>query len=170
MLRKLVAAVCALTLFSSFAFAKPAAYSFAEVTPQNAAIRSLILPGWGQVFNQQQKKGYIIGGAAFVTFMLAYTSNATALKTYDDYTAAGIKAGTLYSDYEGQQSQAMMMSLVCLGVWAYGVYDAYKNGGQSVQQEEEEEEEEVEEESRRNTGFSLAFNNEHTRLSYTARF
>ena len=156
MFKKIVASFCVLTIISGFAAAKPTAYSFSDETPANSAIRSLILPGWGQFFNEQNKKGYIIAGAAIATFAGAYMYYAKANSTYDDYADAGIKNGPLYSDYETQANQAMLVSLLCAGVWIYGVVDAYINGKSKDAQAD--------------AGFNIACGGSGAGLFYTKRF
>ena len=128
MLKKIISSFCVLAVLSGYCYARPTAYSFSEPRPLNSGIRSLILPGWGQFFNGQNTKGYIVASAALVTLAGAYVLNNQANNTYTDYQNNGLKGGSLYSDYENQQTQAMTVSIICAGVWIYAVVDAYVNG------------------------------------------
>jgi hypothetical protein len=114
--------LCVKTAFSS---PKPVLIDLSDRTPVNAGLRSLILPGWGQFFNDQPLKGYIVAGSAVVTVIGSYLLNEQANGTYNDYLNKGLKNDQLYSDYEMRQQQAMIVSYVAIGVWAYGVADAY---------------------------------------------
>jgi hypothetical protein len=97
-------------------------------TPVNAALRSAIIPGWGQYFNGQETKGYIVVSGFVLTALTSYLFYSKANNTYDDYKAQGLKNGSLYSDYETQSNQAMIASFFAAGVWIYGVTDAYVTG------------------------------------------
>jgi hypothetical protein len=128
MLKKIISSICVLFILSGYCYAKPTAYSFSERRPINSAVRSLILPGWGQCFNGQCTKGYIVGSLALLTLAGSYLLNDQANKTYTDYQNEGIKDSTKYDDYQTQQTQAMTASAVCAVIWIYGVIDAYANG------------------------------------------
>lgn len=93
--------------------------------PRSAAVRSLLIPGWGQNFNRQPVKG-----AAF--FLLAGGSLAGGLimdhkarGTYNDYTTKGLKNDSLYDDYQDQRAQANILLGAAAGVWVWGALDAY---------------------------------------------
>jgi hypothetical protein len=128
MLKKIILSLCALAILSGQCYAGPAAYNFGRPGKINAGVRSLVLPGWGQFFNTQKTKGYVVGSAALLTLAGAYLFNVQADNTYTDYQNAGVKNSTLYSDYQTQQNQAMVISYLCAGIWVYGVIDACING------------------------------------------
>ncbi len=132
MIKKAIASFCAIVLLSGYCYAKPAKYDISAKTPVHSAVRSLIIPGWGQCFNEQKTKGYIIGCAALVTLAGSSLLYTKANNTYNDYENAGLKNGPIYSDYQNQQNQAMIVSFVCAGVWIYGIIDAYINGKDTV--------------------------------------
>ena len=158
MLKKTLFLLLCSAFMATNLFAEPAAYDFTEKTPKNSALRSLILPGWGQYFNGQTNKGYIVFGAAILTLAGSIALNAKANSTYDDYQAAGAKNGPIYSDYETQADQAAMVSYVCAGVWIYGIIDAYISGRQRVSQDES------------SAGFSVACGKGRSNLYYSKRF
>lgn len=157
--RKIIALFCALALFSVNAWAKPAAYSLSEPTQTNSAIRSLFLPGWGQHFNAQRTKGYIIGGSVVATLAAAYVFNAKANETYDDYVEAGIMNGPLYSDYETQSNQATAATYLCAGIWIYAIVDAYIYGKNNDKTE-----------AKKDSGFMVAGLGKDAGLFFVKRF
>jgi len=114
-----------MTAAAVFADGKPLDVDFSAHTPANAALRSMVLPGWGQCFNGQTTKGYIVTSGFVVTAAASYLFYTQANQTYDDYGRIGVRNGSLYSDYEAQSNQAMLASLVAAGVWVYGMADAY---------------------------------------------
>jgi hypothetical protein len=94
-------------------------------TPTNAAARSLVLPGWGQWFNSQNTKAYILGSCAILGLAATIMLNSKASQTFSDYEKIGVTDDKLYSDYETQQGQAMTAGIFTAAVWIYGVIDAY---------------------------------------------
>ena len=119
----LVLALCAL---NPLVYAQQKqSYDFNARTPVNAALRSLILPGWGQFFNGQKTKGYILGaialscaGASIVTYQLA-------LKDWDDYEKKGIPDDPLYDNYKSKVITTNFLIGVSAAAWLYAVLDAY---------------------------------------------
>jgi len=98
-------------------------------SPWGAMLRSLVLPGWGQVFNGQRRKGFTVGvltlgllGATVVTYVAAD-------QALNDYRALG--AGTSAADFDTAFSRADGMALTnqALGIsfytlYAYNILDA----------------------------------------------
>lgn len=125
MLKKYFACSISFIMMSQYIlFAAPKPHNLNEYSPSNAVIRSCIYPGWGQYFNGQKTKAYIIGslfGASLIYTCLMYTKSNN---TYDDYDNLGIKNSSLYSDYEAQSNQARDASYVAVGLWIYSVLDA----------------------------------------------
>jgi hypothetical protein len=161
MIKKIrIVLLCVCLLSPEIVNARPIAYDFSENTPQNAAFHSLILPGWGQSFNGQKTKGYILGGAVFLSVLTSYYYYQKADKTYDDYQKFGLINGSLYNDYETQQNQAMIVSFVAAGFWAYSIFDAYlvANGKQGYMQ------------SYKREGMNLSYHGGRINLAYTKHF
>lgn len=98
---------------------------FATYSGSNAAVRSLILPGWGQWYNSQDLKAYVLGGLVLCGAGMTYYCYSKANSTYADYEKTGIKNDPLYADYESQINQATSLSLITAGLWVAGVVDAY---------------------------------------------
>lgn len=121
--------VCLLTLTATllmpqFSYAGPRVIDLSHHTRRNAAVRSTLLPGWGQFFNQQDIKGYIIAGGAVAALGSGYLAFRQAENTYDDYEKAGLRNGSLYNDYESQQQQAFTLTAAGALIWIYGIIDA----------------------------------------------
>ncbi|GEM_PF-3203116 len=53
--------------------------------PVNAIFRSMLVPGWGQFFNNQPKKGYLIMGTEVVLIASAAVFHFYAANYYDEY-------------------------------------------------------------------------------------
>jgi hypothetical protein len=115
----------ALTLPALAGAAQPANFDLSARTPGNATLRSAILPGWGQWFNGQNTKAYIIGSCAIAGVGATLVLNSRASATFSDYEKIGVKNDALYDDYEKQQGQAMSAGLFTAAVWIYGMIDAY---------------------------------------------
>jgi hypothetical protein len=98
-----------------------------ERAPVNAAVRSALIPGWGQGFNGEYKKGTML----FVTFAVAaygsYHLSQKANDSLDTYNARGVKDGPEIDDYNKQHSQAILLGTAALAIWAYSIFDAHHN-------------------------------------------
>jgi hypothetical protein len=90
-------------------------------TPGNAMLRSLILPGWGQFFNEQNTKGYIFAGTEVVLLGTALMLYSQSNSTYDDYK----NGQASYDDYTKKVDTTNMVVGVFAAVWIYNVIDAY---------------------------------------------
>jgi TolB-like protein len=104
----------------------------------DAMYRSLLLPGWGQVYNRQPIKAWIFGGAAVLTVGAAVAfqlQGSKAQRDYDTLVTSGqlgsdpaAKAAALRADAE----QAYQRRNACLwgaaGVWVVAAADAYLFG------------------------------------------
>ncbi|MBN1823954.1 MAG: hypothetical protein JW803_06530 [Endomicrobiales bacterium] len=123
--RKCAAILLTIMLSATLVHAGPVTYDFGQKKPVNACIRSVILPGWGQYFNEQETKAYITGGAVVVLGFTAYYFYSESNTSYDDYEKLGLKDSALYDDYEKNADNAMYASLLCAGTWIYAAVDAY---------------------------------------------
>ncbi len=100
-------------------------FDFYAKTPFNAGLRSLLLPGWGQFFNQERTKGYVIAGATVLSLAAAIMMYNKANDTYNEYQDKGIRDDPLYDDYSKQLDQSRIFGYLTAGVWVWGVVDAY---------------------------------------------
>ena len=95
--------------------------------PITAAFRSMIFPGWGQIYNDRPKKGGIILGAELL-FAGSAISNYILYKqskaAYDRATQRDL-ASDKYIEME-QYAQINWVSLGAMSsIWLYAVIDAY---------------------------------------------
>jgi|WetSurMetagenome_2_1015567.scaffolds.fasta_scaffold1003127_1 hypothetical protein len=104
-------------------YAREATYNFNSQTPSNAALRSLMLPGWGQFFNNQPTKGYIFAGAAVLAVGGAFMMYSKANSTYSDYETK--RTATLYDDYTSQVDTANLFVYAAAAIWVVNIFDAY---------------------------------------------
>lgn len=112
--------------------------SVALRTRADAAYRSLVAPGWGQVYNRQPVKGAIFGTAAVLTAGLAVGYHVKATNLEQDYKSK-VTPGQLGSDPAGaaaalrsDANQAYQTRNAFLygaaAVWVVAVADAYLFG------------------------------------------
>lgn len=121
--------VASLIMLSSSIYAQQKqSYDFNAKTPVNAALRSLILPGWGQFFNGQKTKGYILGAVALGCAVGSVVTYQLALKDWDDYEKKGIPDDPLYDSYKGKVITTNVLIGVSAAAWIYAVVDAYLAG------------------------------------------
>ncbi len=123
-LRILVLALAGIMFMSiSAVSAREAATNFNSRTPGNAALRSLMLPGWGQFFNEQPTKGFIFAGAEIVAIGAAVMMNSSANSVYSDYETQ--RTQTLYNSYSSKVDTANMFVYAAAAIWVGNVIDAY---------------------------------------------
>ena len=116
----------ALLIFNSSAYAADKmVFDFSEITPFNAAVRSALVPGWGQHWNGQKTKGYITFGVFAVSALAAYYFNVEADKYYDKYVDMGLVYGRYFDDYESNYKTSQILTFVAIGTWLFAVVDAY---------------------------------------------
>ena len=111
-----------------------------------AAIRSVLIPGWGQFYNQQKVKSAFIGGAfaasvvaTGVTAGLAYSTH----QAYSNFTPEAFEEQTGQSITESNQQEtvaglrdqantqysvAAVMGAAAGAIWLFGIVDAYIAG------------------------------------------
>ncbi len=100
-------------------------FDFYARTPMNASLRSLLLPGWGQFFNQQKTKGYIITAGALAGLTGAILMYSKANDTYSKYEKKKEPEHPLYDDYCEQLDTSRICGYVAAAFWTWGVIDAY---------------------------------------------
>jgi len=94
-------------------------------TPRNAAVRSLLVPGWGQMFNGQPYKGVALFLATGGALAAGLAVEDKADGTYRDYSAKGVPGDALYDDYKREKNQSTFLLATAAGLWIYAVVDAY---------------------------------------------
>ena len=98
-----------------------------KVTPGQAALRSLLLPGWGQISTGQKTKGYIFMGVVAGSLGFLGYSHAAYFQAQSNYKDATdpATAMTAYDDYNKSNSMKNISYIVLAVAWAGNVADAY---------------------------------------------
>jgi hypothetical protein len=122
-----VIAIAAALIFNSSLFAESIDVSldFSGKREINAALRSMLMPGWGQNYNEQPKKSLIVLGLFGVCAAGAFYYNNKSFSTYDQYKSYGMIESRYYDDYQSQYLTSQIFTFAAIGVWLYGVIDAY---------------------------------------------
>jgi hypothetical protein len=126
-------------------------------SPENAALRSLFIPGWGQRFNRQRAKGTLFFLTTIGSIVGAVQLYNKSQDTYDEYKVRGERSSSLYDDYEEQQSQALILGGFALVLWGFSVIDAYRNAYRPLY-------------SQNKLQLSMAWTPEETQLKVKKRF
>ncbi|MDD5021281.1 MAG: DUF5683 domain-containing protein [Endomicrobiaceae bacterium] len=100
-------------------------FDFSDYSASNAALRSALLPGWGQGWNEQETKGWIIFGVFVASACTALHFNNEAEKNYKLYAEIGAPAGSEYDNYKRNFDTARILATVAVLTWIYAVTDAY---------------------------------------------
>jgi TolB-like protein len=96
----------------------------------DALFRSLIVPGWGQVYNDQDAKGYVFTGVTLGVIGAGVFQRMQYSKTHDDYMKATTKedAAKFYDQQSNEYQQSNLLFYIAGGIWALNVADAFLNG------------------------------------------
>jgi len=105
---------------------------------KDAVFRSVLIPGWGQIYNRQPVKGFVILGAEVGLFASALAFHLAGEKAYRDYTGK-TSAGSLGSDPTAEAQRLYdtaalrfrlrnTMLYVAGGLWLANIVDAYISG------------------------------------------
>ncbi len=117
--------IIAALFINSSAYAEQISLDFSARKPFNAAVRSALMPGWGQGWNEQPTKGWITFGVFAVSVAGAFYFNSESEKKYEKYQDQGLINGDYYNDYESNRTTSQVFTFVAIGTWLYGVIDAY---------------------------------------------
>ncbi|MGA2090847.1 MAG: DUF5683 domain-containing protein [Endomicrobiales bacterium] len=128
--RTVLSVIGLVVLISSASFAGPLDLDLQRHDPVNAMLRSAVIPGWGQFFNDQSFKGEIIGTVFFVSVGAYFYYTGAANTDYQNYQNQGLRNGSGYTDYENHKDLAIDAVYVGVGAWVVGVVDAYIFGKQ----------------------------------------
>lgn len=94
----------------------------------SAAVRSLLLPGWGQYYNEQKQKTYVIATAVSILCLSGFYFYTDAEQIYKKYEEKGLKNDPLYDEYEQKITAANILFILTGLAWGYSVIDAYIYG------------------------------------------
>ena len=104
--------------------------------PITAAFRSMILPGWGQFYNDKPRKGSIILGSELLmaaSTISSYILYKQSKDAYDRSTQRDV-ASDNYSEME-KYAQINWVSLgVMGGIWLVAIYDSYIDARNQIKQ------------------------------------
>jgi TolB-like protein len=105
---------------------------------KDAAFRSLLIPGWGQIYNREPVKGGVILASEVGLFGAAIAFHFLGEKAYSDYTSktsAGSLGGdptqtaqSLYDTAHSRYQTRNVLLFVAGGLWLANIFDAYFSG------------------------------------------
>lgn len=165
MIKKIITLLLILSLIvfeTSISNACSVTVDLSKYTGTNAAVRSLFMPGWGQGWNEQYTKGWIVFGIfAVSTFGYFYYFNK-AEADYKKYENNGSIDSSYYDDYQSHYNTSLTCGIVALVTWAYAVADAYFVGREKSKQYAYQ---------HYNKKFNImAYNNDGVMLKYRTKF
>ncbi len=94
-------------------------------TPAKAAFRSLLVPGWGQFYNEKYLKGKVFLGTEILTVSGTIATYILFEREYDKYKEYKPEAIKHYDKAYHYYQANRILFWVSVGVWAYNVVDAY---------------------------------------------
>jgi len=125
-MKKLTALFIIASLFiTSPAYCGTISLDFSGKKEISAALRSMLMPGWGQHYNEEPVKTWVVFGLFAVTLAGAFYYNNKAFASYDKYKEFGMIDSVYYDDYESQYLTSQIFTFAAIGVWLYGMVDAY---------------------------------------------
>ncbi len=107
-------------------FARTVSLNLKGETPTFYAVKSLVLPGWGQFSAGEKKKGYLFGGMTATFFVFSYYFYSKADEQYKKYEERGLKDDPLYDEYKSNFNTGNLFLYGGIIAWGYNVFDAYK--------------------------------------------
>lgn len=95
-------------------------------TPRHAALRSALVPGWGQRFNNEKGKAILFFATTVGMAAGSLMRYSDSRHTYNDYKKSGSRNGVLFDDYEDERTQALAMGAAALVLYTFGIIDAHR--------------------------------------------
>lgn len=101
-------------------------YMFVEDLRPNAAWRSIVLPGWGQLYKNQPVKGYVFGG----TFLVGLLVTTGAWIKENDYKGQYLNStdpseiSDMYDQYNNWSKIRRGVMYTTIAVWMLNFFDA----------------------------------------------
>jgi TolB-like protein len=92
--------------------------------------RSLLVPGWGQFYNNEDAKGYVFLGTTAALIGVGVFQRMQYSNTHDEYMSATSRkdADRLYDQRNSEYNTSNLFFLIAGGVWAVNVVEAYLSG------------------------------------------
>ncbi|MCK5133020.1 MAG: hypothetical protein KAR40_12815 [Candidatus Sabulitectum sp.] len=91
--------------------------------PQGAMLRSLVLPGWGQFYNDKPVKGLLYGTLELGLLGLVFYENSKAEHAREMYAETGL--ASWQNNYDTHSSLRRTFIWYTAGAWVVGLLDAY---------------------------------------------
>ncbi len=98
---------------------------FSEYTAMNAALRSAAMPGWGQGWNGQKTKAWIVFGVFAVSVFGTFYYLSKSESDHRKYRHLGSRESSYYDDYEKDLNTSRIFGGVAVVTWIFAVVDAY---------------------------------------------
>ena len=106
---------------------------------KDAMFRSLLIPGWGQIYNRESVKGYLFMGGVAAAVGTAIALHQMGASSENQYKTASITAGQAPADFQAQvaalrqkaqdrYAQRNVAIAVGGGLWMLNLLDAYFSG------------------------------------------
>lgn len=101
-------------------------FDLTDRRPSSAAVRSAVVPGWGQAFNNEKGKGILLFVTTVGLAAASIVRYSASRETYNDYKDLGSRSSVLYDDYKDERTQALAMGAAAAVLYTFGIIDAYK--------------------------------------------
>lgn len=125
MKKVLLLTIIAALFINTTAFAGNVNVNLSADKPINASLRSALIPGWGQLWNEQPTKSAIVFIVFGASLAGALYYNNEADEKYKKYKNTGMVNGDYYDKYETAYNTSKIFTYVTIAAWVYGVVDAY---------------------------------------------
>jgi hypothetical protein len=102
-------------------------FDLSDHSRSSAGIRSLLVPGWGQFFNGEERKGTLLFSVTAILAVSAFSTYNNAQNSYDDYRSTGRKDSSTYNDYSSKLNLSIILTGLTAVMWGVSVHDATKN-------------------------------------------
>ncbi len=101
-------------------------YLIVEDRRPAAVMRSMILPGWGQLYKNERKKGILLMSAWGATSVSALVAHLQRQQAEDDYLAATTPAdiANRYDTFDTWHKARNNLAVAAAGIWVFSYVDA----------------------------------------------
>ena len=109
-------------------------FVFSEAHAQSEAVfRSLAIPGWGQFYNSQPMKGYVVIAVELITIAGYEYFADQQKKSYNKYSLSTnpFETHDLFDKVQTNKDYKKLSLSLMGAVWIYNVIDAYLNYDES---------------------------------------
>lgn len=131
-------------------------FDLSDQNSRNAGIRSIVIPGWGQSFYGDKRKGALLFGTTLAAGTLALLSYSKSVNSYDDYKNSGRVDDSSYDDYSRELTASIALTAVAGILWGYSIFDAFKHRDPS--------------EAARETNIQLSMNSQGADVTWQRKF